>query len=104
MQNRSLFRLYTVNLYYLATTIISTGAGRGHILHPVWGQGAGHPGGHRHQGARHRGLLRGAGPRIIVIVVARLDELLQALLKTELRTASVVAVSEVVECLALDRE
>ena len=39
-----------------------------------------------------------------IIVVARLDELLQALLKTELRTASVVAVSEVVECLALDRE
>ena len=32
------------------------------------------------------------------------DKLLQALLKTELRTASVVAVSEVVECLALDRE
>ena len=39
-----------------------------------------------------------------IIVVARLDELLQALLKTELRTASVVAVSKVVECLALDRE
>ena len=39
-----------------------------------------------------------------IIVVARLDQLLQALLKTELRTASVVAVSEVVECLALDRE
>ena len=42
---------------------IITTAGWGHVLHPVWGQGAGDPGGHRHQGARHRGLLRGAGPQ-----------------------------------------
>ena len=32
------------------------------------------------------------------------DLCFQALLKTDLRTASVMAISETVECLALDRE